>query len=145
MADDDTGFKYSLILNLGIGLPLFIIFGSIDIWFTLEGIQGNTSLEGNPIMRTMMDLFGLEFGLILAKALVFAIALILALAAARGIEHESPWVYWLALTPTTRRWMRKRKRRFVAYLPIHLAALAQAFAASSWIYSITKYGSLAVK
>ncbi len=38
---------------------------SFDVYFTLKGIDGNVSLEGNPIMRYMMQNFGLFGGLIL--------------------------------------------------------------------------------
>jgi hypothetical protein len=133
--------KHNLILNLSIGIPLFVIFGSMDTWFTLNGMQGNLSLEGSPIMRTMMTQFGLLPGLIIEKTLVLVTTLIIALITAHGIEKESPWVYLLAITPITKRWMRAKKRRFVAYLPLYLAALAQAAAAFTWLYLITTYGS----
>jgi hypothetical protein len=135
-----TGHKSSLIMNLGIGLPLFVTFASTDAWYTLKGLQGDLTLEANAIMRFMMEQFGLVGGLIIEKSLVLVVSLVVALVAAYGIEHEREWVYWLALTPMTKRWMRHKKRRFIAYLPIHLATLAQAIAAFSWVYLITRYG-----
>jgi hypothetical protein len=128
-----TLLKRSLILHLSIGISLYLLFASFDVYFTLKGIKGDVSLEGNPMMRYMMVTFGLTGGLIIEKTLVFFAALMLALIAFRGIEKEAPWVYYLALTRLTRRWMKRKKRYWVAFLPIYLVALAQGSAASSWV------------
>jgi len=135
-------YKRSLAINLGLGVPLYILFASMDAYFTLEGMGGDLTLEANPIIRTMMEHFGLVGGLFIEKALVFVIALLLAFIAARGIERESGWVYWFTLTPMTERWMRAGKRRFVAYLPLYLVTLAQAVAAFGWLYLLLRYGRL---
>ena len=132
-----TLLKRSLILHLSIGISLYLLFAIFDVYFTLKGIKGDISLEGNPMMRYMMVSFGLAGGLIIEKTLVFFVALMLALIASRGIEKEAPWVYYLALSRLTRSWMKRKKRYWVAFVPIYLVAIAQGLAASSWVSLVT--------
>ena len=62
-------FQDNLKLHLTTGLALYVLFATLDGYFTLEGIQGNLNLEGNPIMQYMMARLGLLGGLIFEKAL----------------------------------------------------------------------------
>lgn len=117
-----------------ISAALYLSFASLDSYFTLQGIQGDVSLEGNPIMKFMMQSFGLTMGLVIQKSLIFALAFVMAKITYIGIDKESNWVYYLALTPMTRRWMKRKKRYFVAFLPLYLVAFAQSLAALSWAY-----------
>ena len=128
-----THFKYHLTLHLTVGVALYVLFAALDSYFTLGGIQGDITLEGNPVMQYMMTRFGPLGGLIIEKALVMVIALAVAIVAAIGIEKDAGWVYYLAFTQTTRNWMKRQKRRWVAFIPIYFVAAAQGVAAASWI------------
>lgn len=124
------------IRHVWLGLALYAVFATADTLLTLHGTQGDLALEGNPVMQFMMATFGPVAGLVLEKLLVAVLATLLAFAVLRGIHAERPWVYWLALTPLTRRWMRRRRRYWIAHLPLYLAALAQGLAALSWYYLV---------
>jgi hypothetical protein len=126
--------KLNLILHLTISISLYAIFAFFDAYFTLKGISGDISLEGNPVMRYMMLNFGLLGGLIVEKTFVFLIALILAIIAFIGIDKKSNWVYYLALTSLTRNWMKRKRRYWVAFVPLYFVALSQGVAATSWVY-----------
>jgi len=122
-----------MILHLIISLSLYMLFASLDGYLTLSGIGGDISLEGNPVMRYMMIKFGLAGGLILEKTLVLLVGLVVSIAAAIGIEKDADWVYYLALTRLTRNWMKRKKRRWVAFVPLYFVALAQGAAAAIWV------------
>ena len=117
-------FKQSIALNLSVGLILYLLLAGFDTYLTVQGIDGNIELEGNPIMRQIMARFGILGGIVLEKGMVLMIALGLAITVSIGIEREAPWVYFPALTPMTRRWMGRRKRRWVAICPF-----------TRWLYS----------
>lgn len=127
-------FKQSIALNLSVGLILYLLLAGFDTYLTVQGIDGNIELEGNPIMRQIMARFGILGGIVLEKGMVLMIALGLAITVSIGIEREAPWVYFLALTPMTRRWMGRRKRRWVAYMPLYAVALFQGLASASGLY-----------
>jgi hypothetical protein len=129
-----TSLKRRLSLHLSISTFLYLLFASFDIYFTLNGIDGEIALEGNPVMRYMMISFGVVEGLIIEKIIVFSIALIIALFAFNGIEKRSNWVFYLALTSVTRRWMKRKKRYWVAFVPLYFVAISQGLAALSWVY-----------
>ena len=116
--------KRNLILHLSIGIPLYVLLASLDVYFTLRGINGEIALEGNPVMRYMMAAFGPLGGLVIEKSLVFLISLILSIIAFIGIEKEADWVYYLALTRLTRNWMKRKKRYWVAFVPIYFVRIA---------------------
>ena len=120
--------------NLSISMFLYVLFASLDIGFTLNGIEGKIALEGNPVMRHMMVTFGIVGGLIIEKTLVLLIALILAVIAFRGIDTRADWVFYLTFTRATRRWMKRKKRYWVAFVPIYFVAVSQGLAVLSWIY-----------
>ena len=62
-----TLLKRNLILHLIVSIFLYVLFASLDIYFTLGGIDGDVSLEGNPMMRYMMVSFGLMGGLVIER------------------------------------------------------------------------------
>ena len=128
-----TQFRHNLTLHLTSGLTLYLLFALFDVYFTLQGIQGDITLEGNPVMQYMMSRFGLLGGLVIEKALVMNIALAVAIVAAIGIEKDAAWVYYLAFTQVTRNWMKRRKRLWVAFILIYFVAAAQGIAAASWV------------
>ncbi len=125
--------------HLIISITAYVVCAFLDAFFTLEGMQGNLLLEGNPVMRYMMQTFGLIGGLVIQKSLILLLAFLLARTTYIGIDKESKWVYNLALTPVTKRWMKQKKRFIVAFLPLYLVALSQGIAALSWIYLITVF------
>lgn len=128
-----TPFKRHLTFHLTAGVALYLLFAALDGYFTLEGIQGDITLEGNPVMQFMMTRFGPLSGLIIEKVLVLVIALAVAIVAAIGIEKNAAWVYYLAFTQTTRNWMIRKKRPWVAFIPVYFVAAAQGVAAASWV------------
>jgi len=131
-----THLKRSLISHLIISISLYVFFALLDIFFTLKGVHGDIAIEGNPIMRYMMANFGLMGGLIVEKSLVLLLATTVAIASVIGIEKEADWVYYLAFTRVTRNWMKRKKRYWVAFLPLYLMAFSQGLAAASWAYLI---------
>jgi hypothetical protein len=124
--------KRRLIPHLIISISLYVLFAFLDISFTLKGISGDISLEGNPLMRYMMVRFGLVGGLVVEKSLVLLLALFVATFAGIGIDKGATWVYYLAFTRATRNWMKRKKRYWVAFLPIYFVAFSQGVAAASW-------------
>jgi len=95
-------------------------------------------MEGNPIIRYMMLNFGLLGGLIIIKSFVFLFTLVLAIITFAGIDRKADWVYYLALTKLTRNWMKRKRRYWVAFIPLYFVALSQGIAAFSWIYLLLK-------
>ena len=131
-----TLLRRNLILHLNTAISIYVLFALLDVYFTLRGVNGNITLEGNPVMRYMMVSFGLMGGLIVEKSLVLLVSLLVAIVAVIGIEKEADWVYKLALTRVTRNWMKRKKRYWVAFVPVYFVALAQGLAATSWVYLI---------
>lgn len=131
--------KHNLKLHLKLSISLYVIFASLDSYFTLKGVNGDMALEGNPIIRYMMQEFGMVGGLVIEKSFVLLLAIIVAVIAYKGIDRKANWVYYLALTKWTREWMKRKKRYWVAFIPVYFVALAQGLAAASWVYLLT-YG-----
>ena len=119
--------------HLRLGLPLFLLFATADTLLTLHGTAGELAMEGNPVMRQMMASLGHAPGLVVEKLLVLLAVLGIAMVSSRGIHREANWVYYLALTPLSRRWMHRKRRYWIAFVPLHLATLSQALAAGSWL------------
>ena len=133
-----TFLKRSLISHLIISLSLYVLFAFLDISFTLKGINGDISIEGNPIMRYMMANFGLRGGLVVEKSLVLLLGTTVAIVSVIGIGKEADWVYYLAFTRVTRNWMKRKKRYWVAFLPLYFVAFSQGVAAASWVHLIVE-------
>ena len=131
-----TPLRRNLIIHLNTAISIYVLFALLDVYFTLRGVNGNIALEGNPVMRYMMVSFGLRSGLIVEKSLVLFVSLLVAIVAVIGIEKEADWIYYLALTRVTRNWMKRKKRYWVAFVPVYFVALAQGLAATSWVYLI---------
>ena len=122
--------------HLFVGTTLFLVLAGLDIYLTLKGTAGNLAMEGNPVMRFMMSQFGHLGGLLIEKSLVLAVVIILGVKVGTGIKEKKNWVYYLALTPMTRRWMKRKRRFFVAYVPLYLVDLGQAVAVGLWFLLI---------
>jgi hypothetical protein len=132
-----TLLKRSFILHMIIAISLYVLFACLDVYFTLMGINGDIFLEGNPIMRYMMASFGLMGGLIVEKSLVLLVGTTVAIVSVIGIEKNAGWVFYLAFTRVTRNWMKRKKRYWVAFLPLYFVAFSQGVAAAGWVYLIT--------
>lgn len=133
-----TNPKKSLALHLSIAIFLYVVFASFDIYFTLKGLGGDISLEGNPAIRYMMVNFGILEGLLLEKILVLFAASFIAVVCFRGIDQEADWVYYLALTRLTKNWLKRKKRYWISFLPLYLVALSQGIAAGMWVYILVQ-------
>jgi hypothetical protein len=120
-------------INLLLGSALFTIFAIADSVNTINGLQGNTALEGNPIVRLSLEVFGIVPGLIIHKTSLLLFCILLAVVTHKGIANNSKWVFYLALTNFTRNWMKKKKRYWLAFMPLYLSGLAQGLAALSWL------------
>ena len=131
-----SGRQQQLYTSLTLGCTLYILCAAADIYLTRIGMDGDISLEANPFIREMMVMFGIVPGMLITKGLVLLLALVISVVAYRGIDNRSAWVYYLALTRVTRAWMRRRRRYWVAFLPLYLVALSQGVAALSWFYLI---------
>lgn len=127
-----TAPQKKLALHLGVAILIYVVFASLDIYFTLKGLGGDISLEGNPAIRYMMVNFGISEGLVLEKTLVLFAASFIAVVCFRGIDQEADWVYYLALTRLTKNWLKRKKRHRIAFLPLYFVALSQGIAAAAW-------------
>lgn len=119
--------------HLSIGVPCYILFAVADISLTLQGLQGEISREGNPVLRYLMHDFGVLSAMLISKGLVFLVLLLLGIIGAMGVAKDADWLYWLTL-PITKRWMKRKKRYWIPFVPIYLLAFFQALAAASWYY-----------
>lgn len=124
--------------HLGIGLPCYALCAAADIYLTLHGLQGDPAREGNPLLRQMMQEYGLLTGMLLTKGAILVLLTLLAVFGAKGVEKDAGWLYWFTL-PMTKRWMKQKKRYWIPFVPIYLVALSQAMAAASWYYLLYHY------
>ncbi len=118
--------------KLAIGVGFFLLTAIADIRMTLAGLDGNLELEGNPVMRTIMALFGIEGGIWLEKALVGVICFLIAKYGEREIKRGASWIWKVPSTRWARAWMRREDRSWIAYIPLYGVALSQLVAAASW-------------
>ncbi len=118
--------------KLAISVGFFALTAFADIRMTLTGMGGNLELEGNPVMRTIMALFGIEVGIWLEKALVGVICFVIAKYGEREIMRGAPWIWKVPSTQWAKAWMRRQDRSWIAYIPLYGVALSQLVAAASW-------------
>ncbi len=118
--------------KLAIGIVFFALTAFADIRMTLAGMGGNLELEGNPVMRTIMAVFGIEGGIWLEKALVGMICFLIAKYGEREIKRGAAWIRKVPATQWARAWMRRKDRSWIAYVPLYSVALSQLVAAASW-------------
>jgi hypothetical protein len=118
--------------KLALGIGFFVLTAVADIKMTLAGMGGDLELEGNPVMRAVMALFGLEGGLWLEKALVGVICFVIAKYGEREIKRGADWIWKVTFTKWERGWLRRRDRSWIAYVPLYGVALSQLVAAASW-------------
>ena len=119
--------------KLGIGIALYLTAAIIDIHMTLTGMGGVLELEGNPVMRAMMQWLGPEAGLLAQKAATGGILVLIAVYGERAIRNREPWVRRIPSTKMARNWMQEKDRSWIAYIPLYTVAVGQALAGASWL------------
>jgi hypothetical protein len=119
--------------TLGLGVALYAAVALADTFMTVKGMGGDLALEGNPIMRAAMETLGVEAGLLVQKIAIGAITALIAHFGAPVIRNRSEWIWKIPMTPPVRRWMQRGDRSWIAYIPLHAAIAAQAFAVASWV------------
>lgn len=122
-------------LALFLGSTAFAGAALIDALLTLRGLNGDIALEANPLLRALMQQWGLPVGLLIGKGTVLIGLVLFAVLTVGGIERNAPWVYYLAFFPFSRAWMQRKKRYWIAFAPLYLTALAQLLAGLLWWFS----------
>ena len=115
------------------GIAFFIVTATADTLLTLQGMNGDLQLEGNPIMRAAMEHLGIGLGLVTQKAAIGAGALFIAAVGERAIRRDEPWIWKIPTTRWVRDWMRRKDRSWIAFIPLYPAATGQTFAVASWL------------
>ncbi len=118
---------------LRVGLLLYAALALADTLLTMRGMGGDLQLEGNPLMRRVMELCGVGPGLLLEKAAVGAVTALIARYAAPAIRADAPWIHRVPSTRWARAWMAQKDRSWVAFIPLYAAAAFQGLAALSWL------------
>lgn len=106
---------------------------------TITGTAGDLQLEGNPVMRWVMEQFGHVTGLFIQKATVGTFTAFVAVFGERAIKNREEWLERIPSTPWGRAWMARSDRSWIAYLPLYIVATAQALAALSWVVLFILY------
>jgi hypothetical protein len=117
---------------LGCGVTLYAAAALADTLLTLGGVGTDLELEGNPMMRAMMQQLGAEVGLVTQKALIGGGAIAIAVVGERAICRREPWIWKIPATRWARNWMRRRDRSWIAFIPLYAATIGQVFAVASW-------------
>ncbi len=115
------------------GIVFFIVTAAADTLLTLQGMNGDLQLEGNPIMQAAMEHLGIGLGLVTQKAAIGVCTLIIAVVGERAIRRDEPWIWKIPTTRWVRDWMRRKDRSWIAFIPLYAAATGQTFAAASWL------------
>ena len=118
---------------LGCGVALYMAAALADTYMTLAGVGVDLQLEGNPMMRGMMQRLGAGTGLGIQKALIGGAVIAIAAVGERAIRNQEPWVWKIPTTRWVRRWMKKKDRSWIAFIPLYAAIVGQGFAVASWI------------
>lgn len=118
--------------RLAIGASFFVLAAFVDARWTLAGLGGELSNEGNPVMRAVMARFGLETGLWLAKSLVGIACVLIAFRGEAEIRRKAGWIWRVPMTPWARAWMKSGDRSWIAFIPLYGAAAFQLLAAAGW-------------
>jgi hypothetical protein len=119
--------------KLGLGAALYAAAALADAYMTLSGVGSDLQLEGNPLMRGMMERIGAELGLVTQKAAIGAATILIAVVGERAIRLRKPWIWRIPMTRWVRSWMRRKDRSWIAFIPLYAATMGQGFAALSWV------------
>ncbi len=115
------------------GIAFYVVTAAADTLLTLQGVNGDLQLEGNPIMQAAMEHLGMGLGLVTQKAAIGGGALFIAVAGERAIRRDEPWIWKIPTTRWVRDWMRRKDRSWIAFIPLYAAATGQTFAVASWL------------
>ena len=118
--------------TLGCGVALYAAVALADTYMTLWGVGADLQLEGNPVMRGLMQQLGATMGLATQKAVIGGCTIVIAVVGERAIQRREPWIWKIPTTPWVRRWMRRKDRSWIAFIPLYAATIGQAFAVASW-------------
>ena len=108
-----------------LGGAFYVLAALADIHLTLAGMNGDLSLEGNAVMRALMERVGIAEGLWLGKAAVGLACCALAGVGEPDIRRGAAWIDKVPSTPWARAW--------IAYVPLYGTACFQLLAALSWL------------
>ncbi len=128
----DEGPSFFRRHKLGCGVTLYAAAAVADTSLTLGGVGADLQLEGNPMMRAMMQQLGADVGLVTQKALIGGGAIAIAVVGERAIRRNESWIWKIPSTRWARGWMRRRDRSWIAFIPLYAAITGQAFAVASW-------------
>lgn len=128
-ADGPTCFRAHA---LGLGVALYAAVALADTYMTLCGVGADLQLEGNPVIRGLMQQLGARMGLAAEKAVVGGCTILIAVVGERAIQRREPWIWKIPTTPCVRRWMRRKDRSWIAFIPLYAASIGQGFAVASW-------------
>jgi hypothetical protein len=117
---------------LDCGVALYATVALADTCMTLRGVGADLQLEGNPLMRGLMQQLGAATGLATQKAVIGGGAIVIAVVGERAIQRQEPWIRKIPTTAWVRRWMRRKDRSWIAFIPLYAATLGQGFAVASW-------------
>ena len=85
-------------------------------------------------MRALMESFGALSGLVIGKGAIATVAIAISVVWERGIREDRPWLQRIPASRWARRWMQKKDRSWIAFIPLYAAAIAQAFAVVGWVW-----------
>jgi len=117
---------------LGCGAVLYAAAAVADTFMTLSGVGADLQLEGNPMMRAMMQQLGADVGLATQKALIGGGAIAIAVVGESAIRRNESWIWKIPSTRWARGWMRRKNRSWIAFIPLYAATIGQFFAVASW-------------
>ncbi len=118
--------------RLGCGVALYLAAALTDTAMTLQGVGADLDLEGNPLIRWMMQQLGAGLGLATQKAAIGAGTIAIAVVGEHAIQRNAPWIWKVPMTGWVRRWMHRQDRSWIAFIPLYAATLGQGFAVASW-------------
>ncbi|MCR4294383.1 MAG: hypothetical protein NUW21_02525 [Elusimicrobia bacterium] len=118
---------------LAFGAAFYCAAALADIRWTVAGIGGDLSLEGNPVMRGLMERIGSVPALFLGKAAVGLACFAIAKYGEPEIRRGAAWIDKVPSTRWARAWMKSGDRSWIAYVPLYGTAASQAAAALSWM------------
>lgn len=122
--------------GLFVSIVLYVLAALLDMVLTLAGMENNTAMEGNALLRQTMNLMGPVAALLLHKSVVGLVAVAIAWRVYPAIVNDEPWIEKVPATPWVRAWVKRCRPAWIAFIPLWLATLAQVVAASGWVWLI---------
>lgn len=116
-----------------LGASFYVLAALADIHWTLLGMGGDLTLEGNAVMRALMARLGIAEGLWVGKAAVGLACFLIAKHGEPEIRRGAAWIDKVPSTRRARAWMKSGDRAWIAYLPLYGTAVSQLLAALGWM------------